>query len=212
MATKFYNLIILDRSGSMTTIRQAAVAGVNETLGTIRKIGKETESQQLVSLLAFCGCSKEYIIRDKDIHRVGPLTLADYQPCCSTPLYDAIGAGCTALRKLVGNDPEARVSVTIITDGYENSSSEWTQPAVAALIKELKAQGWLFAFIGANIDVKKVSFTLSIDNSISFQADEEGTQQMFDKECRARSRWARTAASAPADAAPMNDGYFDDLD
>ena len=34
--TEVYNLIILDKSGSMHSIRTAAIDGYNETLGSIR--------------------------------------------------------------------------------------------------------------------------------------------------------------------------------
>lgn len=34
--TKIYNLIILDKSGSMENIKEQAISGYNETLGTIR--------------------------------------------------------------------------------------------------------------------------------------------------------------------------------
>ena len=36
MKTQIYNLIILDKSGSMSTIAKAAIAGFNETVGGIR--------------------------------------------------------------------------------------------------------------------------------------------------------------------------------
>lgn len=34
--TQVYNLIILDKSGSMSSIAKAAIAGFNETVGGIR--------------------------------------------------------------------------------------------------------------------------------------------------------------------------------
>ena len=37
LKTKVFNVIILDRSGSMECIRQAAVEGFNETLAGIKK-------------------------------------------------------------------------------------------------------------------------------------------------------------------------------
>lgn len=208
MAKTFHNLIILDKSGSMTSIRNAALAGLNETIGTIRRIGRETSCPQMVSVLPFCGCTTEYIVKNKPVDEVKSFTAADYEPCCSTPLLDAIGRGCTELKKQVGADKEAVVSVTIITDGYENASTEWTYPAVKALIEGLKSEGWLFAFIGANIDVEKVSVDLAIDNSMSFEANEEDTAAMWEKERNARAKWSRTRAESPCCDASANNGYF----
>ncbi len=38
--TKIYNLVILDRSGSMSPLREAAIQGYNETLEVIRNAQK----------------------------------------------------------------------------------------------------------------------------------------------------------------------------
>lgn len=43
-----------------------------------------------------------------------------------------------------------RMLVTIVTDGYENASKEYTGSAIKALVAELKNKGWVFAYIGAN--------------------------------------------------------------
>ena len=39
--TQVFNVVILDRSGSMETIRKAAIDGFNETLAGIRKAHKK---------------------------------------------------------------------------------------------------------------------------------------------------------------------------
>lgn len=61
--TQVYNLVILDKSGSMESIRKEAVDGYNETLGTIRAAQlKHLDTQDhFVSLAAFCGCGVEMI-------------------------------------------------------------------------------------------------------------------------------------------------------
>ena len=53
--TKIYNLVILDRSGSMTPLREVAVQGYNETLNVIRNAQKQygLEQQNLVTLTLF---------------------------------------------------------------------------------------------------------------------------------------------------------------
>ncbi len=210
MAKKFFNLIILDKSGSMMSIRDAAIAGVNETIGTIRSIKRETDCPQEVSILPFCGCSTDYMLENAEVDKAPVITADNYRPCCSTPLLDAIGKGCTRLKTHIGDTKDIAVSVTIITDGYENASKEWTYNSIKSLIESLKAEGWLFAFIGANIDVAKVSEQMAIDNAMAFSADEEGTRRMFEKERASRMRWSERVASAPDCASPceMNEDYF----
>lgn len=56
--TQIFNVIILDRSGSMQRIRQAAVDGFNETLIGIKKAQEKFADTQehFVSLVTFCSC------------------------------------------------------------------------------------------------------------------------------------------------------------
>jgi hypothetical protein len=51
-------------------------------------------------------------------------------------------------------DPEAagKVLAVVVTDGYENSSSEVDQATLAKMVAEREADGWTFIFLGANID------------------------------------------------------------
>lgn len=190
-ATEVHNLIILDRSGSMSSIAPQAIAGVNETVGTIRAVGKKTGMSQFVTITTFCGCSTTDFCSGIPAADVPAMTERDYQPCCSTPLYDAMGTALTALRESLQGKTDVAVSVTIITDGYENASTHWNGNSIRALVELLKADGWLFAYIGANQDVNQVSFTLSIDNALAFQATPEGTAKMFRKENIARCRWTQ---------------------
>lgn len=205
-----HNLIILDRSGSMESIRHEAVAGVNETLGTIRAAATRHDMAQRVSLVAFCGCSVDAMIYNRSIDAVAPLELDNYLPCCMTPLYDAIGQSCTRLKCELKGRTDVAVSVTIITDGYENSSREWSGGAVKALIESLKGDGWLFAYIGANQDTREVSYSLSIDNHLAFESTPESTCRMFDKERRSRRSWFSKISDGVASLQECNEGYFDD--
>ena len=189
--TKIYNVIILDKSGSMSSIAKQAVDGVNETLGGIRSSQLKDPSQDnYVTLVAFCGCELRTIFDNVPIAEVRDITPKDYRPCCMTPLYDAVGTTITRLRPIVEQDKGSAAAVTIITDGYENASREYSGKAIKELIEQLKNQGWLFAYIGADHDVEKVAAQMSIDNSLQFDKTEAGTKAMFQKQNRSRSHWA----------------------
>ena len=120
-----------------------------------------------------------------------------------------MGNAINALRKSVANDDA--VLVTIITDGYENASSEYNGPAIKKLVETMKTKGWIFTYIGANQDVEAVASTISITNTLSFTASEEGTSAMFARERKARNRWVDRIASKIAPSM-MADDYFDDDD
>lgn len=191
MNSKIYNVVILDKSGSMTSIRKQAVDSVNETFGCIRSMRKKNaEQEQFVTLVAFCGCEQKVIYENAPIEKVNNITLADYEPCCMTPLYDAIGNVCTRLHTTVKDDASASVAVTIVTDGYENASREFSGKAIKALIEAYKQEGWMFAYIGADHDVESVAFNLSIDNTMTWEKTEEGTEKMAKIVNESRMQWA----------------------
>lgn len=191
------NLIVLDKSGSMTTIRKEAITGVNECLMSIRRMQERTpEQRQYVTLIVFCGCGCTKLFDAVPVEETRPLTDDDYDPCCCTPLYDAIGTGVMSIDKLVKDKPMASVSVTIITDGYENASREFNHNAITTLIKERKEKGWLFAYIGADHDVESVAISLSIDNHLKFDKTESGTKAMFSARMKAQERWSESMHEA----------------
>ena len=82
----------------------------------------------------------------------------NYRPNALTPLYDAIGRTIRNLESKKGSK-----LVVIQTDGYENSSKEFSQKGIFDLISEKKKEGWTFAFLGADIDSWKIGQQLGLD-------------------------------------------------
>ena len=190
MKTKIYNVIILDKSGSMSNVARQAVDGVNETIGSIKSAQEKNPDQEhIVTLVAFCGCETRVIYDNLPVNEVKTLTDRDYRPCCMTPLYDAIGTTITRVHALKSHEKDSLALVTIITDGYENASREFTQMAIMSLIDSYKEQGWQFTYIGADHDVQQVAFSLHIDHHLQFDKTQAGTAAMFARERNARSRW-----------------------
>lgn len=205
---KIYNLIILDESGSMYTIKKQAINGFNETVQTIKAAqAKHEEQEHFVSLVTFNSEAIRTVYDKVAVSEIGVLDEQTYLPNCCTPLYDAMGISLSALKYSVGK--KDTVLVTIITDGEENSSSEFTGQGVKTLVEELKGKGWVFTYIGTNQDVEKVAATISVTNVMSFDYSEQGTCQMFKKESRARSRFfdrISECCNAPAE------DYFEEKD
>ena len=186
MKQSINNLIILDASGSMYSIRNEAIAGVVETIQTIRTAQEENaEQDQLLSLVVFNGKRIATVYDRMPITKVPDFNEKDYQPTDNTPLYDAMGNSITNLRRYLNE--EDNVLVTIITDGYENSSIEWNRQQILQLVEELKKTNWLFTYIGANQDALAVAQDMGIDHSLNFRSDSKGTKGMFLKEKLARS-------------------------
>lgn len=192
--TKIYHLVVLDKSGSMNSIRKEAIDGCNETLGSIRATHLKYQDTQehFVSLATFCGCGVEMIYDALPIDQAKDLTQCDYTPCCMTPLFDAIGISVNALRKKTADNEGSGVLVTIITDGHENASKEWNSKTVCKLIDECKEEGWMFSFLGAGSQFVEVATEISITNTMVWENTSVGTQKMFMKENEARTRFCTT--------------------
>ena len=194
--TQIFNVIILDKSGSMESIRTAAIDGFNETLAGIKKAqGQYADTQaHFVSLLTFCDCEKKYVFDKVPVSETYPLTREDYQPCCCTPLYDAMGITLTSMRNHVNSIEDHVVVVTIITDGMENSSKEYSGVAVKKLVESLKKEGWTFTYMGANQDAVEIAFNLSIRNSCNFTASLSGTRTAMAKDTHTRMNFFKRMA------------------
>ena len=193
MKTRIFNLIIIDESGSMQSIKKAAIDSVNETIQTISSAQKKHEEQEhFVSLVTFNDDVKTVYECDA-VNGVKELTAETYQPDCCTALYDAMGKSLNALRKKVAEDD--KVLVTIVTDGYENASQEYNLRTIKALVEKLKTKGWVFAYLGANQDAEEVAFSMSIDNAMRWESTREGTAYMSERLNYSRSRWYDEAAT-----------------
>ena len=171
-----YNVIILDESGSMSSIYRETLQSMNEVLGGIRKNQEEFPDQQhFVSFVTFegNGISGVKVRRDRvPIGNIKNLTEKDYRPGGCTPLYDAMGKTLNEMESLVTEND--KVLATIITDGYENSSTEYSGRTVKTLVERLRQKGWVFAYIGANQDAVEVAKDLSIANALNYDATPEG--------------------------------------
>ena len=187
--TRVHNLIIVDESGSMECIRKQAFSGMNETLQTIRMMQKKYVAQlQYVTLITFDSDHTKLHYDNTPADKTKDIAWKAYNPCACTPLYDAIGKGISKVNVQV--EEGDNVLVTIITDGYENSSEEWTLKMVRTRIEKLKKQNWTFTLIGTdNLDVAEMAQSFAIEEHLEFQQDEKGTKAMFARERRSRERY-----------------------
>ncbi|MDR1369487.1 MAG: VWA domain-containing protein [Dysgonamonadaceae bacterium] len=180
MKVKVYNLVILDESGSMQSIHKPAVDGLNETLQTIQsaqKIHGELQ-EHFVTMVFFNSNGIRTIVENRPVEQVKLLKMNDFHPNSGTPLYDAMGITLSRLRYQIDENEKSQVLITIITDGEENASREYSGKMIKNLVRDLKQAGWVFAYIGANQDIDEVADSMSIDNRMGFSADEIGSQFM----------------------------------
>lgn len=174
------NLLILDESGSMMSIKSFVLDAFAEIKKTINaSFEASPDVEHYVGLVSFNSAGINNRIWQAPVQECPDLTHANYQPNHSTPLNDAMGFTLQRLRKELENvDRQNEVVVTILSDGLENASTEFSLEAVRALVDELTAQGWTFAYIGADHDVQEESGSRGIQNHMSFEKDRESMKLM----------------------------------
>ncbi len=142
--------MILDRTGSMASIADDVVGGVNDFI----RQQKKAPGDARFTLVQFDAQDPYEVIHDAvDIRDAGPLT--GYNPRAATPLLDAVGTGIVRTGERLAAMPEAdrpgRVVFVIVTDGEENSSVEYTRDRVKAMIETQETQyAWQFVFLAAD--------------------------------------------------------------
>ena len=188
----------------MSVIRKQAFCGMNETLATVRAMQEKfPDTEQHVTLVTFDSDHMKWHYDDALAKNTADMNWKAYRPSAATPLYDAIGKTVSKLNAQVGAGDN--VLVTIITDGEENCSAEWTLKMVSNMIEKLKQQNWTFTLIGTdNLDVEGMASSLSIDEHMDFTEDAASTERMFRRERKARMRYN----ACLEESCPMPKGSF----
>ena len=208
---RVFNLIILDESGSMTTIEKQAVSGLNETFQTIRNAQKDHKEQQhFISFVTFNGSRIRTVMNRLAVDCDKELKWKDYTPNDCTPLFDAMGQSINELKGYV--EEEDVVLVTIITDGYENASREYSGADIKKLVANLKGKGWVFAYIGTNQDVDAVADDMGIRSRMSYDYSDLGAACMYSAERSSRKSFFNRISSEGRDFLMKEDFDYFSLD
>jgi len=193
---KVFNLIILDESGSMEPIKDTIISGFNEVVQTVKGVAsKFPEQEHYISMVSFNGLGLKTLLDVEHVEKLEQIDAAKYQPQADTPLYDAMGQSIAHLRRVTSTHADCNVLVTILTDGEENASVEFSGHAIKKIVDDLKLQKWTFTYIGANHDVVNFAASISITNTMRYEATESGTRAMFEREARARTRYSSSLRS-----------------
>ena len=196
--------VLLDRSGSMESIKSDTEGGFNAFVDEQR----DAPGSATVTLAQF-DTVYDVLYANRPIADVPRLEL---QPRGATALYDALGRLITdvgaELAALTEDQRPGHVIVVVMTDGHENSSVEWTHEAIrAAIARQEHEYSWDFVFLGANMDAVAVGQQMGFapDKSMTYAADGEGVSSAMSS---TSAYVSRKRAAAPAAMVPG----FSDVD
>ena len=141
--------MVIDRSGSMQSIRTDAEGGINSFIEQQRQEPGET----LLTLVQF-DTEYEFVHSGVPVKQIPAFTLV---PRGSTALLDAVGRAINEtgarLAAMAESQRPALVVFVIVTDGAENSSREFTRDQIRTMVEhQQSAYKWQFTFLAANQD------------------------------------------------------------
>lgn len=204
-----HNLIILDESGSMDSIKSLIISGFNELVQSVKGIEEQFPNQEhLISMVSFNDLNNKILHFADPVNKLNVINDSNYNPASMTPLYDAMGFSISKLKQHLEGKDNYSVLVTILTDGEENASKEYTGLAIKNLVDELKQQKWTFTYIGADHDVEKMAATMNIHNTMSFDKNVAGIKRMFIKESTSRVKYSLDISNDES----TNDDFYGTFD
>jgi len=187
---------VLDKSGSMESIRSATISGFNEFKNDQARAAGTALMTLTLFDTAFNTVSTAVPVGD-----VLDLTLKSYAPDGCTALYDAVGHTMKLTDDYVAKHKPDQVLFVIMTDGQENSSREFSRDRIFRLIEERQANaGYEFIYLGANQDsyVSGQQMGIRPGRMIDYDATPDGARAVMSRasmNVRAHRKWA--AAQAP---------------
>jgi hypothetical protein len=169
-------MLIIDRSGSMSSIRDDMVGGLNGLL----EDQKKQPGLLTVSVVSFDNAVELP-------HRMAAPSgvTVELDPRGATALYDAMGFGINTMASDIDALPEhakpSTVQIIVVTDGEENASGEYSGKLIKKLVTEkTKSENWDFVFLGANQDavMKAAELGIGEGSALTYDAGADGVQNM----------------------------------
>ncbi len=198
MANTTEMVFIIDKSGSMSGLESDTIGGFNSN------IDKQLETGENVLVTTVLFDTNFSTLHDRvNISKVEKMTKKDYCPGGNTALCDAVGNTINRIKYaqqyLREDERPNKTMFVIITDGYENSSREFSSSKVKELITEQKQKhDWEFLFLGANMDAVETANTYGIDadKAVTYMSDFVGTSTAWNALAGITSSFAKVGKKA----------------
>lgn len=174
--------VIIDASGSMRDLTKDTIGSFNTFLNEQKAVPGE-------AMFTLCTFNTDYrLLHDCAVlANVPNLDAKSYRPNGGTALLDAVAVTINSvgqkLATMSEEDRPSKVIFLIITDGEENSSKQYRNPAVIReMIQHQRDKySWEFVFMGANMDAIQAgtSLNVSASNSMTYDASPAGTRNIY---------------------------------
>jgi uncharacterized protein YegL len=196
--TKTEVAVILDRSGSMDSIRRDMERGFR----TFVKKQRKAPGTCVLSLYQFDD-RYDVVFEERALEDVTAIELV---PRGSTALFDAVGHTIARIGERLRSKPEGQrpgtVVVMVITDGMENASCEYDATAVRELIaRHERKHDWRFMFLGADAASVAEARDLGVRAAARYAKSAAGVADLYERSGTAVSRLRGQVHAGDASAA-----------
>ena len=132
--------VVLDESGSMSNIKEAAITSLNGQLESFRNEAAANGIETTISISTFSYAIKEFV-KNIPIADTEDVDSASFRPSGGTALNDAIGSMINTLKEKSG-----MYLLLVVTDGNENYSRQFNAPTIRGMvIDSIATDLWTFA-------------------------------------------------------------------
>ena len=168
-------IVVLDRSGSMSTIRGDMEGGFDQFISEQRNAPGECR----VSLYQFDD-KYDVVFEGRALADVPKCVI---EPRAATALLDAVGKTINATGERLASKAESerpdKIVFLVITDGHENASREFKKADIKKLVeRQSKDYNWQFCYIGADLGAFDEGASIAMA-AASYVPDAAGTKDLY---------------------------------
>lgn len=182
---KITNLIIIDASSSMDSKTSEIIGGLKSLFSDIRNDmseNKDVKTKTIICQFASAGQFK-VLLNSSKIKKITDEIAENYKPSGMTALYDGIGNGFALVDK-----KQDGVFVSILTDGGENDSKEFSSEMIKKLFKKANKKKWGLTFMGTTQSAIDNAVSLGVSSSNTFAFADNAVGVGVSNAIRSKSR------------------------
>jgi hypothetical protein len=161
---EFQIIMLVDKSGSMNSIREDIICSINSVIENQKKISTENGVDVKFTLVTF-NTHRSVVYNAMPMNEVELLTSDQYQTTGGTALYKSV------INTLTENIHKTNVMAVIVTDGEDTSYDDiYTQQASSCVIESRKTTGWKFIYLSSD------PTTVVQGINMGFQSNDQNTR------------------------------------
>jgi len=164
--------MVIDRSGSMSSVGKSLIDGTNNFINEQRNLALNNKIPTFLNLTIFDNIA-ENIYNFNNILEVEPISQEILYPRNTTRLIDTATNEINKLDVIIRNCNYSKCNsiFALLTDGFDNCSSEYSCLDLNKLISTAKTKGTKCLFLGANQDAIQMGNKFGFSKEYSMEYD-----------------------------------------